>query len=903
MEEQDYTFIGDDVEGGKTTNQSHTGSGDNVGGDKYEYIVRGIKSGDLMMVAATIMQDVCYRDPNKAHEKLNVLNGIGALEVEVQLLLKALKIKVELENRSDLPSKSDLLTLLKSDGLPNDICDLVTSILIDLESRSSVDLARKRYADLSFEGVYCKEIFYEFLASEEELKDNYQNAKVYNLSEQELTGLVRGALRVNNFEFAFEIAQCLHEYFCSSNSTALLLYVETCSLCSSNQQLHYISFNNKKKSDVDRLINQLISDISDKKDSRHIAALANLLNLTNFSDKRLFDLGTSYLDSIKKITPECSERIELLSGGIVSLKGEIDLANSFLNLEKFESLDIALNNNEIKVSDLRRWLEHGGEVRTDNDYMSSFGNLYLNAWGCSSDNDEIQRLNRKADDFLDLYEEKILQFYPHIIVRLCIKFIDLKLPLQAVKYLEPFLSDEVWVSPVLYCYLDALFASEKFDLLLSKISHLNPAEKTSYIYLREAQVYERFSDYLSSIASARATIEIEPNMPYAWQLLLHVSRENGASQEQLANIVREIPEIMFSSYHESVVPLVNEIATYADINFADKVLIDWFAQDPDKSAIALTQIHLNSLCNRPKVTSNPYEPLYCCDGVKYSDGFDSFSRLLIRDITSDHQLLLDIDSPLGQKLNSMQVGETLDGIKLLERLPSFVAAFRYAADIRNKGNDGTDCFKMFNVPSDENDFFPYFEKILRHFTPEERRSNEALNNPNLPLMMRAHYTDRGNPLRGAIVNLHSNDATQNMKLFNKGEEHFERIIVDVYTAVYLSMMGFIPSVIDLNCEIVLCRNTKRVLEKWLEDISKDDFMLMGVLKQGLHKTTSDSFKKEFYFLIEGIKSLLEISKLESLKPSDTPEFLIKIRDVVDETVFSTFLLFNFHLLMRFHCCV
>ncbi|PYF81561.1 hypothetical protein DFP75_10418 [Marinomonas alcarazii] len=888
MVEQDDTFIGDNVVGGNNATQSHTGSGDNVLGNKYENIVRSIKSGDLMLVTTSIMKDICYRDLDKAHETLNVLSEIGGLEVDVQLLLKALKLKAELVNTSDLPSKSDLLTLVKSDGLPNDICDVVTSILIDLESRSSADLARKRYADLSFEGVYCKEVFYEFLASEEELKDAYQNAKVYNLSEQELTGLIRGVLRVNNFEFAFEIAKCLHEHFFSSNSTALLLYVETCTLCSSNQKLHYFSFNKKKKSDVDRLIKQLINDISDKKDSRHIAALANLLNLTNFSDKRLFDLGKLHLDSINKIVPECSERIELLAGETVSSKEKIDLANSFLNLEQFEYLDIALNNNEFKVSTLRIWLERGGEVLTDDDSISSFGNLYLNAWVCSSDNNELQNLDRKAKDFLDLYEDKLLKFNPYIIVRLCMKFIELKLPLQAVKFLEPFLSDEAWVSPLFHCYLDALFASEKFDLLLSKVSHLSLADKTPDIYLREARVYERLSDYPSSIASTRASILIEPDIPYAWQLLLHVSRENEASQEQLANIVREIPEIMFSSYHESSVPLVNEIATYADVNFADRVLVDWFAQDPDKSATALTQIYFNSLRNRPDVTVNPYEPLYCCDGVRYNDGFETFSRLLVREVAVDHPLLLDIESPLGNKLSVMQVGETLDDLKLLERLPPFVAAFRYAADIRHKGNDGTDAFKMFNVPSNEEDFFPYFEKVLRRFSPEENRSNEAFNNPNLPLMMRAHYTDRGKPLRGAIVNLHSNDATQHMKLFNKGEEHFKRVIVDVYTAVYLSMMGFIPSVIDLHCKIVLCRNTKRVLEKWLEDISKDDFILMGVSEQGLHKTTSDSFQKEFRILIEGIKILLEISTVESLKPLNTPEFLIKIRDVVDETVFSTF---------------
>ena len=868
--------------------QNHTGPGDNVAGDKYESIIRSIKAGDLLHVAATVMQDICYRDLDKAHEKLNVINGISSLEVDVQLFLKALKIKTQLVNNSDAPQENDLLKLLRKDDLSNDIFDVVTSILIGLESRNSKSSARERYDDLSFKGIYCKEAFYEYLASKEELKHIYKSTKVYSFSEQELTGFVRGAIRVEDFKFAFELAKCLHEHFCSSNSTALLLYVETCILCGSNQQLHYISFNNKKKSDVDRLVNQLINDISDKKDSRHIAALANLLNLTNFSDKRLFDLGKSYLDSIKKIIPECSERIELLAGETVSSKDKIDLANSFLNLEQFEFLDIALNNNEIKVSALRSWLEHGGEVRTDNGSMGAFGNLYLNAWGCSLDNEEIQRLNRKANDFFDLYEEKILQFNPYIIVRLCEKFIYLKLPLQAVKYLEPFLSDEVWVSRVLYCYLDALFASEKFDLLLSKLSHLSHADKTPDIYLREARVYERLSDYPSSIASTRASIVIEPDIPYAWQLLLHVSRENKASQEQLANIVREIPEIMFSSYHESVVPLVNEIATYTDINFADRVLTDWFAQDPDKSAIALTQIHFNSLCNRPEVTSNPYEPLYCCDGVKYSDGFDSFSRLLVRNVAADHQLLLDIESPLGKKLSLMQVGEKLDGLEMLERLPPVVAAFRYAADIRHKGNDGTDCFKMFNVPSNEKDFFPYFEKILRYFSLEESRSNEVLNNPNLPLIMRAHYTDRGNPLRGAIVNLHSNDVTQHMKLFNKGEEHFERVIVDVYTAVYLSIMGFIPSVIDLNCEIVLCRNSKRVLEKWLEDISRDDYMTMGVSDRGIYRTTSKDLENVFYDLIEGLKTLLENAKVEPLKASDTPEFLVQIRDMVDETAFSTF---------------
>ena len=49
--------------------------------------------------------------------------------------------------------------------------------------------------------------------------------------------------------------------------------------------------------------------------------------------------------------------------------------------------------------------------------------------------------------------------------------------------------------PVFQCYLNALFHSEKFDLLLSQVKHLEPSEKTMSIYLIEAQVYERLCEY------------------------------------------------------------------------------------------------------------------------------------------------------------------------------------------------------------------------------------------------------------------------------------------------------------------------------------------------------------------------------------------------------------------------
>ncbi|HHG3319150.1 TPA: tetratricopeptide repeat protein [Vibrio parahaemolyticus] len=870
-------------------NQEHSGSGDNVAGNKYENIIRSVQARDLMGVTESIMRDVCYRDLDKAQEKLNVLFGISALEADVQLLLKALRVKAEITNTLNSPSKNELLMLLGQECLSDGIREVVTSILIDLESRTSEIVARDRYSNLIVSGVYTKEVFYERLASTSELKDNFPATKIYDLSEQELTGLVRGAIRVEDFVWAFELAQCLNCHFPSSNSATLLLYTEVCLLTTQNQQKHFVSLSKNEKKHIDRLIEQLLDGIADSSDSRHVATLINLLSLTRFSDTRLYEQGKVHLEKIRKMSPVCAEYIEQFFNDKSSFGTKFELVSDSLDLEQFAQLDFALQNNQIKPNTVSKWVDRGGAVLAGDDYIDSFFDLYLRASVCSSDNMKaVQLLDEKALHFFELDNDEFRRINPHAMLRLCEKFIDVGLPLNAVKYLEPFLSDEPWVSPIFQCYLDALFNSEKFDLFLSKIKHLEPSEKTVSIYLREAQVYERLCEYDLSIQSTRAALKLSPHTPYSWHLLLHVSKEKGLNKKELSDIVFEIPEVIFLSYDESKVPLINEIATYVDINLADRVLVDWFAQNPDKVATALTQIHLNSLRNRPEVTNNPYQPLHCCDGVTYTDGFESFTRLLVRDVDCTHPLLLDIDSPLGQTLNELQEGATSGDYTMLERLPSYVAAYRHAADIRHKGNDGTDVFRMYSVPSNEDEMIPYIENIFKRHSSEEKRRDEALQNPNIPLVIRGHYTDKGNPVRGAIMHLSSRETTQYMRLYSGGEEQFDKVIVDVYTAVYLALMGFAPSVINLDLKLVFCHHTKKVLESWIEEILRDDYMSMGVSENGMYRITSEDIQRDWLDLIQGLKILLEHAEVEALKPADTPDILVKIRDMVDDTIYSTF---------------
>ena len=870
-------------------NQEHNGPGDNVAGNKYENIIRSVQARDLSSVIDNIMRDVCYRELDKATEKLEVLKGINALDQDVHLLLTALSIKAQLVKGSEPPSKNDLLKLLKFNDLPGHIWEVVSSILIDLESRTSKNLARERYLDSKYGSVYISEVYLELLASKEELESYYRNAKAYDLSEQELTGLVRGALRVEDCKFAFELSRQLGNYFSSANSKALQLYTESCFLVQQNQSKHYVSLNKQAKSDADRLVAQLLVEIAEKDDVRHFATLANLLNLTFVSDYRLYDVAKKYVDKIRNMDSRLADFIEQLSNEGNVEEAKFELVSSSLDLEQCARLGFALANNQIKAKTVNKWVESGGEVSTGDDYYNSFFDLYLRASICPvNDIKQVQLLDERAKNFINIDSDKFCLINPYVVLRLCEKFLELDLPLNAVNYLEPFLDDEAWVSPIFECYLSALYASEKFDLFLNKIKHLEGEDRTISIFLREAQVYLRLGEYRLSTQSARAAIDISPTNPYAWQLLLHVSRTEGLRIEELKNIVFEIPEEIFESYHESKVALINEIATHIDVNLSERVLVDWFVQNPHQVAVPLTQIHANVLYAQPKVGHNQYLPNKCGDGVTYSDGFDTFTRILVHDVDIKHPDLLDVESPIGRILENLQVGDSEGEIRVIQRLSPYVAAFRLAASIRSSSFDGTDIFRAFSLPSNRNEWIPYFENIMRRYSSEEKRQVEALQSPYMPLTMRGKYTDPSNPVRGALSHLTSPSSTKYMRLFSKGEETPSKVIIDVYTAVYISLIGGASNFGKLGVEVVISQHTKKVIESWLKDVLRDDYMSMGVADSGLYRVTADEIRRDTSGLIEGLQTILEYTKVEKLKPTDTPDILVQIRDIIDNSVYSTY---------------
>jgi tetratricopeptide (TPR) repeat protein len=875
------------------TNQTHNGPGDNVAGNKYESIIHSIRTKDLKTVVDDIMRDICYRDFSIAIEKLNTLTNIDSLDDDVKSLLSVIQLKVELAKGSVLSDKKELLGLLRSQSLSVDVRDVVTSILIDFESRSDSSLARTRFDDAKTNSPYVREIFFERIASREEIHEQFESPTKNDLFDQELAGLIRGSLRVEEFKLAVEIGHFLNNNFPSTNSKALLAYSQSCFILTQNQSHHYFMMNKKVKDDVDELVIQL-PDSFQIGDPRYIPTLINLLNITYFVDRRLIELGKKYVDKIRDIDDNCADTLQRFTSIASAPPDGFELTSNPLDLDGLMNLHSAIEVGLVQFSSVKSWLDSGGDIQTGDGYINAFAKLQLRTIVCSNDDKKgILSLGVKAKEFIELDKVKFLKLNPFAIITICDKFIELNLSLTAVEYLSYFIPEESWVSPLFECYLNALISCEKYNLFLAKIKHLPSEDKSFMVWIREAQLYERTGEYGLSVKASRSAIQIAPNNPYAWSLLLYASRMDGKTVELLKDIIFEIPDDVFLSYHESKVPLVNEIATYIDLNIADRILVDWFVQDPDVVAYAISQIHHNSLINRPEVTKNPYKPNYCGDGVTYSDGYTTFKYILVTGVESNHSSLLNVESPKGKILQDLKVGDTIDvpivgEITLIERLPPYVAAYRLAIELRNKSNDGTDAFHLVNMPSNEEEIIPFLEKFLKRFSQGKDPQDLALNNPNIPLVMRSHYTNPNDPINGAFTHLNLESSTQHMGLFNEGVMNPAKVIIDTHTAVYFALIGLVPNLKKMSLEIILSQQTKSSLELWIKDTLREDYLTLHLTEHGIQRRTSEDIKRDSLEFIKELQELVEYSKVETLNKSDTPDEFIKIRGVVNGTVYSTF---------------
>lgn len=886
------------------TIQNHSGIGNNVGRDLV--INQAISPKALLLPIQRILTDLRYRQPDQAKDQLSTLKATSNLDTDAVGVLNTIQLLIDLaEDNPPADAYQQLGTYLNT---TNDLfCrDITTSAQIRLDSKNdNPSDALSRYNAIETPGAYTNEAYYEFIAGHAEIEDAFENRKL-QLTEVELCGLVRGTLRLKIPAGALSIAKYLHSISPNFNSKVFIAISEANTFDSENLLKHYWSITASSQRELLRQCNDVIDLLNEckGKDPRVVGLSASLLNFVFGEYKPLADACWYYISEIEAQLPDIAanirhtyeQRPSNLDGilyKIAKAQEDPQFRNKIIT-EITRSTEISADDSTLlsNVSDkksIQNWLESGGTISSTDQFEKDFSLLELMVLACNNDRSTSDDLRAFAEEFINNYRARLPELNPPRLLDLADKLIDAGVSTAACELLKPHIpSSDIWASPIVRCYINALLDSQQMMTLNSTLAEINQKDWNGYIWRIKARQLGQQHMYPEAIDAIERALIHTPLSCYAWFLLIYLHRQNKSNEELIIQTLSRIPSEIFNKASDLGYQLLAEIAVTGDFVKAESHLINWFINNPDNCAIPFTNFYLSVTIEGNCITKPATTVGDCIGGVRYATDGKITTKLLVTDEVESHQSLLKISSPLGQLLSEMAVGDTeqynmLD-IELIERSPPFIAAFNIATTLRQALNDGTDCFHSFDLPKDPDEMFKSLERKL---VSANKGSNALDAQPNIPLFMKGFRFNTYDPVKSALYQLTKKESVK-QALPGFGEEVPKQIILDVYSSSYLALTGLAFNLQDSQVNTVITIETKHYIEQWLRDVNQKDYLSIGVHPDGgLWRNTIEDIRRQTADVQKALNLIITRSEVVTPNLVDMPPEILRVEDLVDLSVLSS----------------
>jgi tetratricopeptide (TPR) repeat protein len=898
---------------GDTVRQQHSGPGDNIARDKIVNQYQSIAPDALQKPIELILSAIRGKNPDLAKDRLEIIKATSTLDTSSEIILDGLSLHLNLlEDKEKTKLFSSLITFLKTphNDLTRDLC-LATLIRLEAES-DRIDDARERYFQISQPGPYSQEVFYELVATTDELERAYKKNKI-NLGESELNGLVRGFFRTENLPLALTVANRLNNVFPSFNSRVLVVIAKGVTLLNGKlQETYFWTITATLKAELIELIEEIVSLINESngQDKRLFNIALPSLQYMRGEHKELRDICWKYVDQFEASYPEAAALLhnfytedsskikDSFVHDYVKAKQDKEYRKQLVN-ELTSSTEIPIDKflilKDFELNKISQWGKAGGVVIGENDLEADFRNLQLRLLTLSTKKNriEIESLRAQAEKFINTHQEKLPMLDPFILIELAENLLlHPELSLIVCNLVKPLLStSDLWASPIVKCYLNALLYSEQTATLDAVLKDIRENEWDSELWIIQSNMLEHLADYPQAIQSIEKALELDRYSLKGWYCLTRLHRKFEDSDEIVRSVLQRIPDKVLLSKSDAVLTLLVEIAQTGDFNQAERIILSWFIENPDACASAISNFHFNLTIGKRDNLVGHERVGDCVVGVVYIEDNVQMTKLLVDIPTPKHHCLLDINSPLGTLLNNMDIGEIkqhgMHDYKLIERLPAYVAAFRISLELRKIQNDGNDSFCVFQIPSDPDEMFAVFEEKLSRIQNKNDRS--IINNPDIPITFKGYSFHRNDPVKAALI-LWSTENSAKYQLPNFGESSPTKVILDVYTIAYLALTGLALGVTKIPVRFIITQETKYFIEEWLKEINREDYLSMGVQPGGgLWRVTAEDIKQSTHHRQIQAAFNLIIDEAEVVTPAlvDMPPLILRIHDLVDDSVYSS----------------
>lgn len=898
------------MDGSNTTDiiQNHSGSGDNVG-TKYYQVFQALTPQHLAKQVAMVFSSIREKDDAKAAIQIEVIQSAENLDDRARSILKILSVHLGLTDTSAsieaYPPLLSFLATAKSE-IESDIC-LAALLRLDLKNGKMPD-AVERYNQAKIKGEYSKELYYELIADADSLQKEYGDFKLL-MREGELNGIIRGAFRTENHELLQLAIERLSETFPSYNSKVFCLIKDAQELNPEliKNQSFYISRSTKEKIDSILLRTEALILESNGVDPRLFDIAISLLEYTGWIYPNIMETCWTFVTSLEKNHPSFASQLHIAynndftyASGIVKTLGEAksdpfrkqEIAKSVINSKTIDSDSLPLLFEMLTPSEMRQWINSGGSFVIENDLERQFVKalFYSHAIPNSEDRLALEELRSQANELVEKHLNDLKQINQQLLLRFCQNLERLNLDSICCKILKFLLPDkDLWLSPGFIIYLKSLLASHQLLTLEAILADLDPSEWTPSVWQIKAMAQEQAGDLDGSLNSAEQMIKGAPGNLAASSYYAHLSRKNGATDLQVSKIFEDIPDRAFASYSPEALRALVLIANFQDFKRAEKILLDWFSQNPTTCATAITQFHFNLLERENLQTSMTVEGYIA--GYKYSKEGEILTKLVVKNKTNDNSFTIDSESPLGMLLSGVAIGETanhnMQDVILLEKLDPYTTIFRLALQIRNLNNDGSDVFSMMQVPEDPSMLISVLKRKFAENKAQQEARHNTISTSTLPIFFKGFQLNNGNPIKAALEQLTDNSSTKS-DLPNIGVLETTTAIIDPYTACYLSLTGLAYSLAQHPTKFNITLETRAAITEWISEVSNPSYMTIGTNDQGdLVRTTSEDIAVQFKALLDGLKLILDNAETVHPKLYDFPDKLIQLEQFFDRATFST----------------
>jgi len=891
----------------ETVNQNHSGPGDNVG-EKHVY--QAIPSVAIQPPVEDILTYLRHRNHKTASDKLKTLGSTSQLNTQARAVLEVLSVLVQIAKGSDVAhgyKAVDSCLQSQPDQFYEDIANS-TKLRLDIINER-IDDAGKFYQSLKNPGLYSQEVFYEFIAQVSELEDILEHI-AHELTEIPLCGLTRGLIRCGNYANAVISGERLLTKYPCFNSKVIDLIARCSNSAKQLSVRHFwvITASERKQtlSLADESINLL--EECEAKDTRAVNQALGFLRFLSDSHIPLVDACWKYHKDIEDVDKKLANFLRSLRekdiGKLKGLPYEIEKANTDFSYK--ESLVTRLSNSqELSSEDLilfghvadsvtvQEWLDKGGNVLSEDEFEKQFNMIELLCYANDNSAKATNALKKSADTFICTHRDKLSSLNPPRLHDLTAMLLDADLAPQVCALLQPIIpTKDIWLSPIVKNYINALLGSQQLATLNSILSEINQADWGEFIWQIKARQFEYQNNFVEAILAIEKALELSPKSLVIWHYLIRLLKCNNTDPQSYKGYLNKIPKEVFYHQNNLSLQLLLELSSNGYYEIVDRTLVNWFVDDPINSAKPITDFHFNESSIEQKKSARPVLSATenCLGGYHYTQDGSDITKVVVTGLEPKHSSIIRSSSPLAQQLLKMKINETVQygayDLTLLEKLPPYVVVLRLSLEIRQTSNDGSDCFYQFTLPEDPEEMVASLEKKMLAFKSNDKKE-EFYSNPSYPLFLKGHMLGDRCPVHSALSHLTSKQSVK-PPLPNIGVERPDSIILDIYSVAYLGLTGLIHGLENTKTKIVITIETEAYLKQFLEDVNHDDYMRMDVNSEGkLWRTTADDIKKGTADLQSAIRHILEKSTITRPNLVDIPPDIIQIQRCVDPSVFSS----------------